>query len=179
MTRVRFAPSPTGELHLGGARTALFNYLVARQAGGQFIIRIEDTDQERFVEGSQNRLLEGLKWLGLTWDEGPDNGGTHGPYVQSQRLDLYKKYAAELIKSGAAYYCFCTSERLDTLRKSQEVQKLPSKYDRTCCNLSANEVAARQGRSESHVIRLKVPTGSTTVTDSIRGEITSTFSASG
>ncbi len=172
MVRVRFAPSPTGELHVGGARTALYNYLFAQKMGGKFIIRIEDTDQERFVDGSRNRLLEGLTWLGITWDEGPDVGGAYGPYVQSERKHLYKKYADELVIQHAAYYCFCSSERLDTLRKSQEAQKLPTKYDRACLNLSADEVAARLGRGESHVIRLHVPAGQTTFTDTVRGDIT-------
>ncbi|MBI5465920.1 MAG: glutamate--tRNA ligase [Candidatus Kerfeldbacteria bacterium] len=171
MVRVRFAPSPTGELHIGGARTALYNYLFAKQQGGQFIIRIEDTDQERFVAGSLERILQGLKWLGLTWEEGPDVGGSNGPYVQSERLSIYQEQARELVKKGSAYYCFCSTERLGELRKSQEAQKLPTRYDRACFNLDAEEVAARLARGEKATIRLKIPGGTTQFTDLVHGLI--------
>ncbi len=172
MVRVRFAPSPTGELHVGGARTALYNYLFAKQQGGKFIIRIEDTDQERFVLGSLERLLAGLKWLGLTWDEGPDVGGSSGPYVQSQRLEHYQKYAAELVAKGAAYHCFCTKERLDILRELQQSEGKPTKYDRTCLKLSPDQVAAQLKQNLPHTVRLKVSEGATTFHDDIRGDIT-------
>src|SRR5512146_222074 len=115
--RVRFAPSPTGHMHLGGARTALFNFLLARQTGGQFILRIEDTDRKRFVPGAEEELMESLRWLGLDWDEGPDVGGPHAPYHQSERKDIYLHYAEQLIQSGHAYYCFCSPERLEQLRQ--------------------------------------------------------------
>ncbi|MFH1145751.1 MAG: glutamate--tRNA ligase family protein, partial [bacterium] len=118
--RVRFAPSPTGELHIGGARTALFNYLFAKHNKGKFIIRLEDTDRERYVEGAENRLLDDLKWLGLEWDEGPDVGGPYSPYTQSQRLELYKQTAEQLVKNKQAYYCFCTTEELEQMRTIQQ-----------------------------------------------------------
>ena len=121
--RVRFAPSPTGHLHLGSARTALYDYLIARKTGGQFILRIEDTDQKRLVEGAEQEIYQGLKWLGLDWDEGPDIGGPYGPYKQSERKDIYKKYAEELIDSDHAYYCFCTPERLNEVRQEQQKRK--------------------------------------------------------
>lgn len=172
MVRVRFAPSPTGELHVGSARTTLYNYLFAKQQKGQFIIRIEDTDQGRYVEGSLNRILSGLKWLGLNWDEGPDIGGPYGPYLQSERLDLYKKYADILINAGQAYYCFCSAERLDQLRAQQTTNKQPTKYDRCCLNLSPDEIQTKLQNQEPHVIRLKIPTGAITFDDLIRGQIT-------
>lgn len=171
MTRVRFAPSPTGELHLGGARTALYNYLFAKKNGGSFIVRIEDTDKERHVEGSLGRILENLKWLGLTWDEGPDVGGQYGPYIQSQRLEHYIKYAHELLAKDLAYYCFCTEQRLDVLRQVQESEHQPTRYDRACLRLSADEVKKKLEAKEPYVIRLKVPEGATTVHDLIRGDI--------
>lgn len=169
--RVRFAPSPTGELHIGGARTALYNYLYARGQGGAFIIRIEDTDRERLVEGSLDRLLEGLRWLGIEWDEGPDNGGDYGPYVQSQRLKRYSEVAQELLNNGSAYYCFCTSQRLDILREIQQTEHKPTRYDRECLKLSPQAIEQRLKANEQHTIRLKVPEGTTTFTDNIRGEI--------
>ncbi|MEK7496603.1 MAG: glutamate--tRNA ligase [Patescibacteria group bacterium] len=171
MIRLRFAPSPTGELHIGSARTALYNFLLAQKLGGEFILRIEDTDQERFVEGSQDRILAGLKWLGLKWQEGPDVGGKYGPYVQSERLTLYKKYADDLITSGAAYYCFCTESRLSELRAEQEAKKLAPRYDRACLKLSAEDVDLRLKKSEPFVIRLKIPEGTTVFRDIIRGEM--------
>lgn len=169
--RVRFAPSPTGELHVGGARTALYNYLFARGQGGKFIIRIEDTDRERLVEGSLDRLLEGLRWLGLTWDEGPDIGGPHGPYIQSERLKRYAEVATELVKKGAAYYCFCTAQRLEILREVQHAEHKPTRYDRECIKLSPTAVEQRLSAQEPHTIRLKVPEGTTIFTDVIRGQV--------
>ena len=127
--RVRFAPSPTGSLHIGGARTALYNYLLARQTGGQFILRIEDTDQTRFVEGAMEEQMNSLRWLGLHWDEGPDVGGPHAPYIQSQRADIHRAQAGQLVEMGKAYYCFCTKERLDALRREQQTLKRQSRYD--------------------------------------------------
>lgn len=167
--RVRFAPSPTGELHIGGARTALYDYLFARSHGGQFIIRIEDTDQERFVPGSLDRLLDGLKWLGLSWDEGPDCGGPYGPYIQSERRDLYKKYVLELIAKKSAYYCFCSINRLTELRHQQQAAKQPSHYDRLCFNLTAEEVKAKLDANEPYTVRLLVPPGKTEFNDLIHG----------
>lgn len=123
--RVRFAPSPTGDLHVGGARTALFNWLFARQHGGAFILRIEDTDQARLVGQSIQGIIEGLKWLGLEWDEGPDIGGPYGPYIQSQRLALYQEHARWLVEHGHAYYCFCTPERLERVRQEQRARGEP------------------------------------------------------
>jgi len=169
MVRVRFAPSPTGELHIGGARTALYNFLFARQQKGKFIIRIEDTDQERFVPGSLDRLLSGLKWLGLTWDEGPDVGGEYGPYVQSERLDLYHQYTKELLAHNSAYYCFCTSQRLEELRQAQQANNLPTRYDRACLKLTADEIKKKLTNNEPYTIRLQIPEGTTTFTDLVRG----------
>jgi len=152
------APSPTGEFHIGGMRTLLYNYVLAKNSGGEFILRIEDTDRERLVVGAVERLVKVIKDYGLDWDEGPEKGGTHAPYVQSQRLDLYIKYALELIQSGHAYYCFCTKERLDTLREQQHAQGFPStKYDKHCLGLSKEEVAKKLASHEPYVIRLKVP----------------------
>lgn len=169
--RVRFAPSPTGELHIGGARTALYNYLFAKQTGGDFIIRIEDTDRERLVEGSLSRILEGLRWLGVTWNEGPDCGGQYAPYVQSERLPRYHLAAEELVAKGAAYYCFCSAQRLDVLREVQQAQKVPTRYDRTCLKLTPELVKEKLAAHEPYTIRLKVPAGSTTFVDVIRGSV--------
>lgn len=156
--RVRFAPSPTGYLHIGGLRTALYNYLFAKNKNGTFILRIEDTDRNRFVEGAVNNLIDTLKWAGLHFDEGPENGGGYGPYFQSKRLDLYKEYAEELINKGKAYYCFCTSERLEKLREEQQKQKLPqAKYDKHCLNLTSEEINLNLANQNSFVIRLNVP----------------------
>ncbi len=170
--RVRYAPSPTGRFHIGGARTALYNYLLARQTGGQFIIRIEDTDRKRFIPGSEEEILESLKWLGLHWDEGPDLGGPHAPYRQSERVEHYRRHAEQLVALGFAYFCFCTPERLASLRQDQERRKLPPHYDRLCRRLTASEAAARREAGESHVVRLKVPeSGRTIGVDRLRGEI--------
>lgn len=155
--RVRFAPSPTGYLHVGGLRTALYNYLFARKNKGKFILRIEDTDRNRYVEGAVENLISALQWAGLQYDEGPDIGGPFGPYMQSQRLDIYKKYAQELITQGKAYYCFCTPERLEELRSEQQRQKLPqAKYDKHCLHLTQSEIDARLQKGIPKVIRLNV-----------------------
>ena len=171
--RVRFAPSPTGRMHLGSARTALYDYLLARKTGGQFVLRIEDTDRRRFVPGAEEELMQGLRWLGLNWDEGPDVGGPYGPYRQLERKEIYQEYALQLIQSGHAYYCFCTPERLEKLRQEQQRRKENSHYDGFCRNLSTQEAAVRVEAGEKHVIRFKMPReGSTTVHDRLRGDIT-------
>jgi glutamyl-tRNA synthetase len=171
--RVRFAPSPTGRIHLGGARTALFNFLLARQTGGQFILRIEDTDRKRFVPGAEEELMESLRGLGLDWDEGPDVGGPHAPYRQSARKDIYQHYAEQLIQSGHAYYCFCSPQRLEQLRQEQLKRKENPHYDGLCRRLPPEEAAARAAAGEPHVIRFKMPDeGFITCHDYLRGDIT-------
>jgi glutamyl-tRNA synthetase len=170
--RVRFAPSPTGDLHVGGVRTALFSWLYARQHGGQFILRIEDTDQRRYKEDSVTSITNALRWVGLDWDEGPDVGGESGPYYQSERLPLYQEHARKLVESGHAYECFCTSERLDALRAEQIARKQPPGYDRRCRNLSEEEREALRAEGNPPVIRFAIPLeGTTVVTDGLRGEI--------
>jgi glutamyl-tRNA synthetase len=171
--RVRFAPSPTGRFHIGGARTALYNYLLARQTGGQFILRIEDTDQKRFVPGAEQEIMDSLRWLGINWDEGPDVGGPFQPYRQSERLEIYHQHAQELVELGHAYYCFCTPERLSEVRQIQQKRKEPPHYDGLCRRLDAADAGDRVAGGESHVVRFKMPhEGSTTAVDFIRGEIT-------
>jgi glutamyl-tRNA synthetase len=170
--RVRFAPSPTGYLHVGGARTAIFNYLYAKHCGGTFILRIEDTDQTRYNPEALESLMVDLKWLGLTWDEGPGIEGPHQPYFQSQRLPAYQEQAQRLIDNGSAYPCFCTGERLDELRETQKRNSLPTSYDRRCRNLPLETAKERVAAGESHTVRLKVPFhGTTTFTDQLRGKI--------
>jgi glutamyl-tRNA synthetase len=171
--RVRFAPSPTGRTHLGSGRTALYNYLLARQTGGSFILRIEDTDRRRYNPESEQELIDSLHWLGIQWDEGPDVGGPHKPYHQSQRKEIYQQHAAKLVEMGHAFYCFCTPERLAKVRQEQQKMKLPSHYDGTCRILPIEESAQRVADGESHVIRFKTPQeGSITVHDQLRGDIT-------
>jgi len=171
--RVRFAPSPTGFLHLGGARTALYDYLLARQTGGSFILRIEDTDQKRYQKDAEKDFRHALEWLGLPWDEGPEQGGPHQPYRQSKRVDIYHQHAQDLISQGDAYYCFCAPERLEQIRQQQLANNQNPRYDGTCRSLDPEEAQARVDQGETHVIRLKTPTsGSTTVQDLLRGEIT-------
>jgi glutamyl-tRNA synthetase len=173
--RVRFAPSPTGPLHIGGVRTALFNWLFARHSGGQFILRIEDTDQKRYAEGSIELITNGLRWLGMDWDEGPEVGGPHGPYVQSERLELYQKWADWLVENGKAYRCYCTPERLERVREIAEKSGRHNVgYDRHCRDLSAEErQKLHEERNGEHVIRFAMPlTGQTTVKDVLRGDIT-------
>jgi glutamyl-tRNA synthetase len=172
MIRVRYAPSPTGYLHAGGARTCLFNWLFARRHNGRFILRIEDTDRTRYQERSLADLLEGLRWLGLDWDEGPEVGGPYGPYFQSQRLPLYQKYAQKLVETGHAYKCYCSQERLQQLRAEAGRRNQPTGYDRHCRELSAKERAQKEAEGIVPVIRLKVPLeGETSFHDLIRGTI--------
>ena len=171
--RVRFAPSPTGRTHLGSGRTALYNYLLARQSGGQFILRIEDTDRKRYNPESEQELIDSLHWLGIQWDEGPDIGGPHAPYHQSQRKEIYQQHAKRLVDTGQAYYCFCTPERLAEVRQEQQKNKTRSHYDGTCRLLTPEESAQRVLAGESHVVRFKTPQeGSITVHDRLRGDIT-------
>ncbi len=172
--RVRYAPSPTGYPHVGNIRTALFNWLFARHHGGAFIVRIEDTDQNRIVEGALESILSSLRWLGLDWDEGPEVGGDYGPYFQSQRLELYNRYAQQLLKSGHAYKCYCSSERLGQMRREMAERKESVRsYDRHCRDLSFDEQAEFESQGIVPVIRFKVPLeGRTTFGDLIRGDIT-------
>jgi len=172
LIRTRFAPSPTGFLHIGSLRTALYTYLFAKQSGGQFILRLEDTDLERLVEGAAEAIYNGLKWAGLNYDEGPDVGGPFGPYVQSKRLDLYKKYANELIKNGNAYYCFCSDETLEQMRQEQIAKKQAPKYDRRCLKLRDEEVKQKLTANEPRVIRMKIPEKRIIeFTDIVRGKV--------
>jgi len=171
--RVRFAPSPTGYPHVGNIRTALFNWLFARHHGGSFIVRIEDTDVARKVKGAVKAILDGLKWLGLDWDEGPEVGGKYGPYFQSERLELYKAAAERLISQGDAYYCYCSPERLEEMRSEQVKRKQPPGYDRHCRNLSAEERAQKEAEGIVPVVRFKTPLeGQTSYNDVIWGEVT-------
>lgn len=172
--RTRFAPSPTGYMHIGNLRTALYEYLISKSLGGKFILRIEDTDQGRFVQGATDVIYDTLKKVGLVHDEGPDIGGNYGPYVQSERKDIYKKYAEELVKSGNAYYCFCSKERLESLHdKKNEDGKSFGGYDRHCRNLSLDEVNELLSKGVPYVIRQKVPlSGETKFEDLVYGEIT-------
>ncbi len=170
--RVRFAPSPTGYLHIGGARTCLFNWLFAKSQGGKLILRIEDTDVERLKEDSVSQILTSLKWLGLNWDEGPEVGGDKGPYFQSERLELYKKACEGLVEAGKAYYCFCTPEDLEALRQKQRELKQPFRYGRTCRDIPMAEAKARAAAGEKYSIRLKIPaTGNIVVHDMIHGDV--------
>jgi glutamyl-tRNA synthetase len=171
--RVRFAPSPTGRTHLGSGRTALYNYLLARQTGGQFLLRIEDTDRRRYVPGAEQELIDSLHWLGMQWDEGPDVGGPYVPYRQSERKDIYQHYARRLVDLGHAYYCFCTPQRLARVREQQQRQKLPLLYDGLCRRLDPDEADRRVAQGEAHVVRFKMPReGSITAVDRLRGPIT-------
>jgi glutamyl-tRNA synthetase len=170
--RVRIAPSPTGDPHVGTAYIALFNYVFAKKHGGKFILRIEDTDQTRFRASSETQIMETLNWLGLFWDEGPDCGGPAGPYKQSERLDIYKKHTDQLIASGHAYKCFCSSERLDELRSEQRSAGLQTKYDGLCRELSNETVANNEDQGKPFVVRLKTPDGGKTqFTDKLRGTV--------
>ena len=170
--RVRFAPSPTGYLHVGGLRTALFNFLFARHHGGYFVLRIEDTDRSRYVPGAEENLIQTLRWTGIEFDEGPGVGGPYGPYRQSERLELYTQHARRLIEEGHAYYCFCTPERLETMRQEQIRRQEPPRYDGTCRQLSRQEAEERKKAGEPVVVRLKMPqTGETVVEDLIRGQV--------
>ena len=171
--RVRFAPSPTGYLHIGGARTALFNWLYAKKNGGKLVLRIEDTDTERLKEDSVSQILTSLKWLGLNWDEGPEVGGNVGPYYQSERKDIYKKMCQQLVDEGKAYYCFCTSEDLDIAREKQRAAKNPFRYERTCRDIPVNVAKERIAAGEKASVRLKIPAdGDIVVHDLIHGDVT-------
>lgn len=166
--RLRFAPSPTGFLHIGGARTALFSWMYAKKHGGQFLLRVEDTDQKRFVEGALENQMNALRWLGLNWDEGPDIGGSHGPYTQTERADLYQKWANWLVDNGKAYKCFATPEELKEMRDAG----VPFGYDRRYRDTPADEVAALEAEGKPYVIRFKMPLeGTTVVNDLIRGDV--------
>src|SRR4051794_19946618 len=171
MIRVRFAPSPTGYLHIGGARTALFNWLYARRQGGVFVLRIEDTDAERSSWEMVTGIVEGLRWLGLDWDEGPDVGGPHAPYFQSQRIDGYRARAERLVAEGRAYYCFCSQDVLQQKRQAGEAAGGGWVYDRTCCNLPQERVAAHQAANTPRAVRFKVPPGETRFADAVHGPI--------
>ena len=172
MVRTRFAPSPTGYMHVGNLRTALYTYLIARQNGGKFILRIEDTDQERYIEGAVDLIYRTMRETGLTWDEGPDVGGDFGPYIQSERQSLYLDYAKELVEKGHAYYCFCDKKRLDELKLIHSISKVPHKYDGHCRKLSPEEVAEKLAAGTPYVIRQKIPEGGvTSFVDEVYGEI--------
>lgn len=174
--RVRFAPSPTGYLHVGGLRTALYNYLFARHHNGKFILRIEDTDQTRLVEGAVENLISALHWAGIDYDEGPGKEGDCGPYIQSQRVELYRRHAHELLDHEKAYRCFCTTEELEKMREQQSAEKQTVVYDRRCRTLSAQDVQKRIDAGKPYVIRMKVPlVGELNFSDIIRGEITINF----
>ncbi len=168
--RTRFAPSPTGFLHLGNVRTALFAWLAARSTGGSFVLRVEDTDQGRYVPESEAAILETLSWLALTWDEGPDIGGPHGPYIQSLRLDLYAEHARRLVDAGAAYWCTCTPDRLTEMRLEQQRLHQPPRYDRRCLGRQ-EEVAAERAAGMPAVLRLRMPAGTTEWDDAVHGVI--------
>ena len=171
--RTRFAPSPTGYMHIGNLRTALYAWLLARKNGGEFILRIEDTDQERYVEGAVDLIYKTLEETGLTHDEGPDVGGDYGPYIQSERRGLYKQYAEKLVELGAAYYCFCDKERLEELRAVQTASKVPPKYDGHCSRLSKEEIEEKLKSGVPYVIRQKIPReGTTSFHDEVFGDIT-------
>ena len=170
--RFRFAPSPTGFLHIGNLRSALFGYLLAKSQDGKFILRIEDTDQKREVEGAIESLISICSWMGIEFDEGPVTGGEYGPYIQTERLGVYRKHADDLLAQDKAYRCFCTEERLAVIRAEQEAKKLPPRYDRACLRLSPEEVDKKLAAAESYVIRQKMPlTGEVIVYDELRGEI--------
>jgi len=176
--RVRIAPSPTGDPHVGTAYIGLLNFIYARQRGGKFVLRIEDTDRTRFVSTSEQMIFDSLHWLGLTWDEGPDVGGTFGPYRQSERTEIYRQHSDILLANGTAYRCFCTPDELDAVRKQQIAAKLPPRYPGTCRHLAADQIAANETAGKQYTIRLAVPphgndlTSSTTFRDELRGSIT-------
>lgn len=171
--RTRFAPSPTGYMHIGNLRTALFAYLIAKQSGGDFILRIEDTDQGRYVQGATEVIYKTLKDVGLFWDEGPDIGGPVGPYIQSERMGMFKDYALQLVQKGEAYYCFCDKQRLDGLKSQLEAEGKTYRYDRHCRDLSQQEVREKLKAGTPYVIRQKMPTqGQVTFHDELYGDIT-------
>ena len=170
--RVRFAPSPTGKLHVGNARTALFNWLLARGNGGTFVLRIEDTDVERSTPESEATIISDIRWLGLDWDEGPDMGGPHGPYRQSERAAVYARYARQLIDDGHAYYCFCSREQLDADRAEALATGRPARYAGTCRRLSKEQAEARRTAGETPAIRFRVRENhEVRFVDAVRGEV--------
>ena len=168
--RVRFAPSPTGYLHIGGARTALFNWLFARHHRGTYVLRIDDTDEKRSTEESMRQIYDSFRWLGLDWDEGEDVGGPYGPYVQSERGEIYRKYVQKLIDSGNAYHCYCTPEELETMRKQAQAEKRPLSYNRKCLNLTDEGRKQLEAEGRKPVVRIKIPDQSIVVQDLILGE---------
>ena len=168
--RTRFAPSPTGPLHFGSVRTALFGWLAARHSGGSFVLRIEDTDQERYIPGSEALIVETLNWLGLEWDEGPEKDGPHDPYVQSLRIELYQEWADQLVQRGAAYWCTCAPARLAAMREEQRKHSQPTRYDRRCLGRQ-DEVAAERAQGQPAVLRLRMPDGTTEWDDVVRGRV--------
>ncbi|MBQ4100646.1 MAG: glutamate--tRNA ligase [Oscillospiraceae bacterium] len=170
--RTRFAPSPTGYMHVGNLRTALYAYLMAKADGGDFILRIEDTDRERYVEGAVDIIYKTLKETGLVWDEGPDIGGPVAPYIQSERMGMYKEYALQLVEKGEAYYCFCDKERLEEVRKVQSASGIAPKYDGHCRRLTKEEIEENLKNGVPYVIRQKIPEGKTTFHDEVFGDIT-------
>ena len=169
--RVRFAPSPTGDLHVGNIRTALFDWAFARHTGGAFIFRIEDTDKERVTDEYIQRAIDTLKWLGLNWDEGPEVGGPNGPYLQSERLNIYKEWADKFLASGAAYHCYCSSEELEAERERQRAANVAPGYGGTCRNLSAEQIEQFKAEGRKPVLRMRMDDGATTFVDEIRGEV--------
>lgn len=170
--KVRFAPSPTGDLHVGNIRTALFDWAYARHTGGIFLFRIEDTDRSRVTDEYIAAAIDTLKWLGLSWDEGPEVGGPHGPYLQSQRLDIYSEWADRFIKQGDAYYCYCSPDELEARREAQKESGQAPGYDGKCRSISDEDLARYRAQGREPVIRMRMPDGSTTFTDVIRGECT-------
>ena len=169
--RVRFAPSPTGFLHIGGARTALFNWLFARHFGGKFILRLDDTDEARSTEESTRSIFELLEWLGLDWDEGPIVGGPHGPYVQSERHNLYLEYIHRLLDSGAAYYCYCTADELKQMRESARAEGRQPHYPRICRHLTEEQRRGLEAQGRKPTVRLKISSGTIIVHDLVQGEV--------
>ena len=169
--RTRFAPSPSGFLHVGGARTALFNYLYAKATGGKFLVRIEDTDQDRSTYSSMKIILESLEWLGLNWDEGPGVGSPHSPYKQSERLDIYKEHTEKLIKSNHAYRCFCTTELLEAKKKQSEAMGIPNLYDGTCSSMTEKEIQDKLDQKIPFSVRFRTPAKNLIVDDIIQGKV--------
>ena len=169
--RVRFAPSPTGDLHVGNIRTALFDWAFARHTGGTFIFRIEDTDKERVTDEYIQRAIDTLKWLGLQWDEGPEVGGPYGPYLQSQRLEIYKEWADKFLNSGAAYHCYCSAEELEAERERQRAANVAPGYGGTCRTLTPEQIEKFKAEGRRPVLRMRMDHGSTTFVDEIRGEV--------
>jgi glutamyl-tRNA synthetase len=170
--KVRFAPSPTGDLHVGNIRTALFDWAYARHTGGTFLFRIEDTDTTRVTDEYIQAAIDTLKWLGLTWDEGPEVGGPNGPYLQSQRLDIYAKWAQTFLDQGDAYHCYCSPDELEAVREEQRKANVAPGYNGHCRDLTADQIAGYKAQGREAVVRMRMPDGTTTFTDEIRGDVT-------